>query len=135
MDDTETIAAIARGLDRWYARLGKQLGPLSRPQRRVLLAIAAGDDVRVGDVAERIGMTMAGATRMIDTLESLGYARRFRQPTADQRQVYVAITPEGARALEEANRVFRERVQATLERLSAEERMALARLLETVGAE
>src|SRR5690348_6964265 len=106
VDETATIGAIARGLERWYALLGRQFGPLSRPQRRVLVAIAGSEEVRVGDVAERIGMTMAGATRMIDTLEALGYVRRYRVPEADQRQVYLAITPEGTAALQEANRVF-----------------------------
>jgi DNA-binding MarR family transcriptional regulator len=71
---------------------------------------------------------------MIDTLEALGYVRRYRVPEADQRQVYLALTPEGTAALQEANRVFLEGVRATLEGLSADERATLARLLETIGA-
>ncbi len=133
MDDVTVIGAIARGLERWYALLGRQFGPLSRPQRRVLVTIAGGDEVRVGDVAERIGMTMAGATRMIDTLEALGYVRRYRVPAADQRQVYLAVTPAGTAALQEANHIFREGVRATLEGLSADERATLARLLEAIS--
>src|SRR5437867_1648250 len=134
MDGSSTNSTIARGLERWYALLGRQFGPLSRPQRRVLTAVAGGDEVRVGDVADRVGMTTAGATRMIDTLEALGYVRRFRLPTADQRQVYVALTPEGAHALEQADRIFLERVQATVGELSADERATLARLLEAIAA-
>src|SRR5438105_1467214 len=44
MDDPSTIGAIARGLERWYALLGRQFGPLSRPQRRVLAAVANGGE-------------------------------------------------------------------------------------------
>ena len=134
MDDPSTIGAIARGLERWYALLGRQFGPVSRPQRRVLAAVAGGDEVRVGDVADRVGMTTAGATRMIDTLEALGYVRRFRLPAADQRQVYVALTPQGAAALREADRVFLDGVRATVNALSAGERATLARLLDAIGA-
>ena len=79
-------------------------------------------------------MTMAGATRMVDTLEGLGYVQRFRVPTADQRQVYVAVTPAGTDALREADRVFRERVRATLDALDADERAAMARLLGAINA-
>src|SRR2546423_1848550 len=113
MDDAVVIEAIAHGLERWYALLGGQFGVLSRPQRRVLSTVTAGNALRVSDVAERAGMTAAGATRMLDTLEDLGYVRRFRRPEADGREVYVAATPQGAEALQEADRAFREAVRAT----------------------
>jgi DNA-binding MarR family transcriptional regulator len=128
------LQTIARGLEQWYALLGRQFGPLSRPQRRVLAAVVRADEVRVGDLAEATGMTTAGATRMVDTLESLGYVRRFRLPHADQRQVYVALTAEGRTALAEAERVFVSRVQATVDALSDDERRLLARLLEAIAA-
>lgn len=134
MDDTALTEAIARGLERWYALLGRQFGPLSRPQRRVLAIVSGSDEVRVGEVAERIGMTMAGATRMVDTLEALGYLRRFRLPDADQRQVYLAATPAGIDALREADDIFLQRVRATLVALGPAERATLARLLGAIDA-
>lgn len=133
MNDKSPERDIARGLDRWWASLGREFGPLTRPQRRVMLTLAeretAGETTRVGDIAALLRLTTAGATRMLDTLEGLGYASRFRASGADQRQVYVALSPAGREALREANRVFHKRVRATLEPLSQAERDTLADLL------
>lgn len=125
--------AIARGLDRWWGSLGREFGPLSRPQRRTLHALAdreaAGQATRVGDLAATLGLTTAGATRMLDTLEGLGYATRYRPTDADQRQVHVALTPAGRAALAEADRAFNDRVAASLTPLTDAERQTLAALL------
>lgn len=133
MDERAAVVAIAAALDRWYALLGRQYGPLSRPPRRLLAAVAGQGGVRVGDLAARLGLTTAGATRMVDTLESLGYAQRVRLPDVDQRQVHVTLTPQGAAALEEADLAFQEAVEATLASLTPTERATLARLLATIG--
>lgn len=123
--------AIAEALDRWTERVGRQFGPLSRGKRRMLLAVAAGSGgVRVSDLAARLDVTPAGATRMIDTLERLGYVQRFQLPDTDQRQVHVALTASGATALEEANRAFAEHVRATVAGLDAEDLSQLAALLQ-----
>ena len=42
-EDMIAIAEIAHALDDWYSELGRQYGPLSRPQRRMLRLIAAGN--------------------------------------------------------------------------------------------
>src|SRR5579863_5353862 len=119
-DDTTIIAEIAHALDDWYSELGRQYGPLSRPQRRMLRLVAAGPSLRVGDLAEGLGLTTAGATRMLDTLESLGYATRARgAQNTDQRQVYVSLTAEGAEALRAADAVYVARVATLAERLNA----------------
>lgn len=128
--------AIAHALDAWYTALGRQFGPLSRPQRRMLhtMATSGGDGLRMSDLAQRLGLTAAGATRMVDLLEGLGYARRFRAPGEDQRQVYVAATAAGAAALAEADRAFEERVGRSLAPLTPEERARLGELLRRVAA-
>jgi DNA-binding MarR family transcriptional regulator len=134
-EETDDLAAIVRGLERWLARLGRQFGPLSRPQRRMLAAVAAGGDaVRVGDLAAGLGLSMPGTTRMLDALEAQSYVRRVRPPAGDQRQVYIALAPEGAGALHEANRVFQDRVRDTLAGLDAADRRALAHLLTRIEA-
>ena len=129
-DDAAVYTSIAHGLDLWYARLGRQFGPLSRPQRRMLAAVAsAASAIRVGDLAAELGLSMPGTTRMIDSLEALGYLRRTRAVGADQRQVHVALTPEGRSALSDADRVFAERVKVTLTQLDRADRAMLAQLL------
>ncbi len=131
--DTPDVVAIAHALDEWYALLGRQFGPLSRPQRRMLRLLDEEQTVRVGDLAEVLGLTTAGTTRMLDKLEALGYARRARVPQSDQRQVYATLTPAGKQALLVADRIFLERVQATLLVLDEEERATLASLLRTMS--
>ena len=133
-----TEQAVARGLDRWVGLLGRDFGPLSRPQRRALHTLAsreaAGKTTRVGDFASLLQITTAGATRMLDTLEGQGYATRYRSPEADQRQVYVALTPAGRAALAQADRTFDARVAASLATLTGAERQTLATLLARLTA-
>ena len=126
-------AAIASAIDSWYDQLGRQFGPLSRPQRRMLLLLSTDTMVRVSDLSEQLGVTTAGTTRMLDKLESLGYAARSRMDQYDQRQVYVTLTPEGAVALREAEDIFLERVQSILNKLSPTERATLAHLLQSLS--
>jgi DNA-binding MarR family transcriptional regulator len=121
--------AIARALDDWYTLLGRQFGPLSRPQRRTLHLLSLEKAVRVGDLAEALGLTTAGATRMLDKLTGMGYALRTRDPSSDQRQVYVRLTEAGQQALDAADAVFLSRVNTTLNALDEAERATLAGLL------
>lgn len=127
------VLEIARRLDDCYNRLGRHYGPLSRSQRRTLRLLDGGA-LRVGDIATRLGLTNAGATRMLDKLESAGLARRYREPGADQRQVYTELTDSGARALSEADEVYLARVRETIARLTPGERAELARLLGAIGS-
>jgi DNA-binding MarR family transcriptional regulator len=126
-------AIIAAALDACYSQLGRQFGPLSRPQRRMLRLLSEDVTVRVSDLGEQLGVTTAGTTRMLDKLESLGFAARSRADQHDQRQVYVRLTPAGASALHEAEDVFLERMHTLLRRLSPVERTTLARLLQALS--
>ena len=134
----ENAATIARALDVWISRLGREFGPLSRPQRRTLRTLAdlsrTGSPVRASDLAEYLGLTSAGATRMLNKLESAGYVSRYREPDADQREVYAALTTAGTEALRAANAVYFERVERDLGKLDEAERQTLARLLEKLTA-
>lgn len=131
--DSAEIAEIAYALDEWYTRLGRQFGPLSRPQRRMLRLLRVDTQVRVGDLGEQLGLTTAGTTRMLDKLEAMGYAKRSRTDQRDQRQVYVTLTLPGAIALRDAEGVFLERMQALLRNLSPAERATLAQLLRALS--
>ena len=127
------IVAIAHALDHCYALLGRQFGPLSRPQRRMLRLLSMETAVRVRDLGEQLGLTTAGTTRMLDRLEALGYVVRSRAAHSDQRQVYVTLSRAGEQAVREADAVFLERVRIMLSGLSATERVALVYLLQKLN--
>ena len=131
--DYVQLTSIAYALDDWYTRLGRQFGPLSRPQRRMLRLLSIESPVRVGDLGVQLGLTTAGTTRMLDKLEAMGYAKRSRTDQRDQRQVYVSLTLPGAIALRDAEGVFLERIQASLKNLSPIEQETLAQLLHTLN--
>ncbi len=130
----DVTPTIARALDVWNNRLGRQFGPLSRPQRRALRTLhelsVAKPPVRVSDLAERLGVTSAGATRMLSKLEDFSFISRVRVPEGDQREVFVALTVSGVQALEAANAVYFDRVREELRRLDEIEQQTLAHLLE-----
>jgi DNA-binding MarR family transcriptional regulator len=130
---SDDVVTIAQAVERWNTYLGRQFGPLSRPQQRTLRLLAERqvqqEMVRVGDLAEPLGVTTAGITRMLDTLEGLGYITRSRTPNMDQREVYVTLTAAGAQVLQEADQVLLGRVQVLIERLDDRERGELVLLL------
>lgn len=128
----ENVVAITRALDDWNTLLGRQFGPLSRPQRRMLQHLHTEQAVRVGDLGEKLELTTAGTTRMLDKLEALGYAIRTRDPQSDQRQVYVTLTTRGKQVLTEANEAFLVRVRNTLSALDETEQATLAGLLRKI---
>jgi DNA-binding MarR family transcriptional regulator len=129
-EQSPEVNSIAETLEKWHSQLGRQFGPLSRPQRRTLRLLASEHSMRVSDLADQLGLTTAGATRMLDTLETQGYATRARLPLADQREVHVTLTEAGGRALAQADAVYFERVFASVQKLSLEERRTLAKLLQ-----
>lgn len=123
------VVAIAHAPDDWNIW---QFGPLSRPQRRMLQHLHTEQVVRVSDLGEKLELTTAGTTRMLDKLEALGYAVRSRDPQSDQRQVYVTLTARGKQVWAEANEAFLVRIRNTLRALDETEQSTLARLLSAV---
>jgi DNA-binding MarR family transcriptional regulator len=124
-----TLRLIAERLDELSLQLGREFGPLSRSKRRALLLLANVPSMRVTDLAEQLGLTSAGATRMLDNLEAQEFATRSRMPHADQREVYVALTESGKEALVQANAVYLARISARLAQFTLEERDTLSGLL------
>jgi DNA-binding MarR family transcriptional regulator len=86
----------------------------------------------MGALANRLGVTVATASRTVDALVAAALVRRDPDP-ADARAVRVTATTRGKREF----RVRRERFARALERLSNElseiERRQLADALETLG--
>jgi DNA-binding MarR family transcriptional regulator len=105
---------------------------LTTPQALALRAVVLEGPLRMGSLAEQLGVTVATASRTVDALADRGFLRREADP-ADARAVRVVATPGGRRE----HRLRRERFVRALARLSEElsevERRQLAESLETLA--
>src|SRR5690606_31143065 len=94
------------------------------------LGDAEGGPMRRVDLAQAVGLTPSGITRLLDGLEAAGLVRKEACST-DARVTYAAITPEGRTALSEAAEVHLAALVALFdERYAPEE---LERLVELLG--
>ncbi len=82
--------------------------------------------LRMQELQDRSLFTRSGMTRQVDRVERAGYVRRESVP-GDRRGVFVVLTPEGARAYDEAMARHRSDVEREFAgRLSPEQYQAVA---------
>ena len=67
---------------------------LTPSKLRALDVLAEHGHLRVGELADRVGIDDATATRLVDRLEEMGVASR-RSDVGDRRATTVALTPAG----------------------------------------
>ena len=80
---------------RLHASLHPELGTSLTPSKlRALELLAQHDGLRVGELADRVGVDDTTATRMVDRLEELGVAERHGAE-GDRRATEVELTGEG----------------------------------------
>jgi DNA-binding MarR family transcriptional regulator len=85
--------------------------------------------MRRQDLADRLGMTPSGVTRLLAPLEKMGYVSRVSDPR-DARRSLVVLTPAGAERSRDALAQAEERAGAFVERsLDAEDVATLTNLL------
>lgn len=102
------------------ARLARQLrqhspGGLTPSQWSALVMVEDNRSLRIGDLAEREGVSAPTATRLVASLEEAGLLTRTTDPS-DRRTAYVALTTAGHEKLEWARGV---RTATLVQRLSA----------------
>ncbi len=71
----------------------------------VMLVVDGVHACRVNDIAERLSITIGGASQAVDRLQARGLCERHANP-ADRRSSVVALTPAGVEALRQAGPVF-----------------------------
>jgi DNA-binding MarR family transcriptional regulator len=115
---------------RLHASLHPELGTKLTPsQLRALDQLAAQGGLRVGELAERVGVDDTTASRLVDKLEELGLAER-RGAEGDRRATLVGLTAAG---MELVHGVAVQRQQFFADVLGAlepDERIQLLRLTE-----
>jgi len=122
-------------------RLGDALARLTRTTRRdlalpigassiaALVTVERSGPIRLGDLARHEGVTPATLSRIVSVLEDEGYAARSTDAD-DRRSSWLEITTAGRRLLDGVRRDRAEIVASRLERLTAEQRAALAGALD-----
>jgi DNA-binding MarR family transcriptional regulator len=102
--EVATHAETAARLRVVIARLARQLrqhspGGLTPSQWSALATVEAHGPLRIGDLADREGVTAPTATRVVASLEEAGLLSRASDPS-DRRTSYIALTQEARDKLE-----------------------------------
>ncbi len=88
------IYSVGHAFNQVYKPLLDSLG-LTYPQYLVMVALWAGDDRTVGGLGSTLFLESSTLTPLLKRLERLGFIGRMRDP-ADERQVRIRLTPQGA---------------------------------------
>lgn len=128
-------------LDGLVARWG-QLAHLALDRRRIAggippvqlqaLSVLAAGDLRMRELARRLGLATSTVTRLVDRLEAAGLAER-RSERPDRRTVLVGLTTGGREALDAVLARLRSLAGDLLTRLAPHEQRELVRLLAKLG--
>lgn len=97
------------------------------------LSIAPGQTMRRGDLAERVGLSPSGITRLLNPMEKIGLVEKKANPR-DARASLVSLTAAGDKIFEEARVAFRHASASLLEPLDTEGLDEFSRLLRVVSA-
>ena len=97
------VYSAAHAFNRVYKPLLDRLG-LTYPQYLVMLSLWERDGVPVKDIGERLFLDSGTLTPLLKRLEAAGLVKRTRS-TEDERQVLIALTPQGQALKEKARTV------------------------------
>ena len=100
------LRRIIRATDLHSRQLSKIAG-LTAPQLLILQLLRQHTELTVGEVAQRVSLSQATVTTIIDRLEKRGFVKRERG-SADKRKVCVYLTPEADAVLLNAPKPLQE---------------------------
>jgi DNA-binding MarR family transcriptional regulator len=80
---------------RLLALLHPELTGQLTPSKLRALTLLANGGLRIGELADGVGVDDTTATRLVDRLEAMGVAERRRSDAGDRRATTVALTPAG----------------------------------------
>jgi DNA-binding MarR family transcriptional regulator len=127
---TEAFMNVVRSSEVGLAQISRLLRPfdLSPTGGLVLSALADDGPLSPSALSDRLIVTRATMTGLLDSLERRGYLRRVPNPD-DRRSLLVEITPRGGRIADELRRVIHAAEAEWLAPLSTTERRTLVRLM------
>ena len=136
MDRTDisliALRRILRATELYGRRLAKEAG-MTAVQFRVLQIIAENGHATPTGIANRMGVTQATMTALINKLVDKGLVERKRSET-DRRQTNVFITARGSEAVDDAPDPLQQRYVKNFEALDDWEQAMIVAALERVAA-
>lgn len=134
----EAAARLRVAITRLQRQMRQQsVGDLTLSQWSALVTVEAHAPLRIGDLAEREGVSAPTATRLVASLEARGLVARATD-VADRRSSYVSVTAAGAEQLDWARRVRTAKLAQRLSTLTDDEVrrvLDVLPLLEALAAE
>jgi DNA-binding MarR family transcriptional regulator len=97
--DDEVLLVALRSAMGVSVRAADRIGSTSLVQLRALTVLREEQGAGVGRLADRMGVAVSTASRLVDRLAAAGLAGRSPSPD-DGRGVALALTPEGERLLD-----------------------------------
>ena len=125
-------ARMAEGLIRLWRALTPPTAELTAPQAFALGTIVRQGPLRIGRLADELGVTVATASRTVDALAARGFILREADPD-DARAVRVVATAAGKALHAKRRRRFVRNLARLMDDLSEHERRQLADSLETLN--
>ena len=118
------------------ARFSRQLGvvKLSGPRLRLLLAVEGVGRLRMGDLAEDLGITARTVTTLVDALEKEGLLARLPDPT-DRRATLLALTERAQTQFEQVRTMQMQLGEELVAPLDMQQRRQLLDLLGRLNKE
>jgi DNA-binding MarR family transcriptional regulator len=125
------LRQICREIDLHSRRLARE-HDLTTPQLLCMRQLHHEGLMMPSELAERVALSQATVTGILDRLSSRGFIRRRRDPS-DGRRVILTVTEEGEKALAAAPRPLHDRLASKLAEMPASERTRIASTLTLVA--
>ena len=132
-----TLIATSHRIQRVFnARLSRQKGAvkLSGPRLRLLMAVEEVGRLRMGDLAEDLGITARTVTTLVDALEREGLLARLPDPI-DRRATLLALTEKARTQFEQIRSLQMELGEELVAQLDTQQRRLLLDLLSRLNQE
>ncbi|MBN2232165.1 MAG: winged helix-turn-helix transcriptional regulator [Deltaproteobacteria bacterium] len=126
-DILRSLRRIIRAVDRYSRKLSRVFN-LTVPQIITLHQLHEGGECTAGELSNRVCLSQATMTGIVDRLEARGLLRRARSAD-DRRRVMVDLTPEGREVISIMPPPLQEQFAVRLAALPTEEQETINRTL------
>ena len=131
-DLTRLLIEFYEKFSSWEQGVVRETG-LTPAQMHTLEILGSCGDLRMKDLAGRMGVTTGSLTVLVDRLERAGFVAR-RPHESDRRSILVGLTPEGERHAREHHALHARLTQEMADGLSAEEAALFPEILRKISA-